>query len=135
MDDTSENYPRVSVKAVFLWRNKVLLYKTQNGTIDIPGGGIKFGETFFEALKRELDEEIGFKLREEPQIIHVWSYVSRSRIAHGVYIVYLIKIKKQKDFTSREFPGIQFFWVDEKKIRQMKLLPEMEKLLLKALSS
>ena len=45
--------------------NKVVLIKkargAYTGTLDLPGGGIEYGETPEEALKRELFEEVGIK--------------------------------------------------------------------------
>lgn len=136
MEDTSNKFPKVTVKAIFRCGDKVLFYRTKNGIQDIPGGHIKFGEKILEALKRELIEEIGFKLEIEPKLLHAWTYISRSSLAHRVYIGYLIDIPETKQFESKEFgKDIEFIWIDKDEIKNQHFLPEIEEVLLKAFNS
>lgn len=48
---------RLAMRAVILNENKILLIKTNKGDFIFPGGGVKSGETYNEALKREVIEE------------------------------------------------------------------------------
>lgn len=65
MQMTSEHFPecfyRVSVKALIRDGNSILLQHEPKPKDwwDMPGGGVDFGETPQEALKRELMEEMG----------------------------------------------------------------------------
>ncbi len=130
----SKKNPEVSVKIVFKCGSKVL-YQKSNHLRDIPGGHIEFGETILEALKRELKEELGYELKIEPNLLYAWSYVSRSKNTHGVYVVYIINLKKEIKFSSLEDPFLEFIWLDKSEIKIQNFLPEMEKFLLMAAES
>lgn len=130
----SETKPEVSVKIVFKCGNRVLYQKSGN-IRDIPGGHIEFGETILDALKRELKEELGYELKTEPELLHVWSYVSKSKNSHGVYLVYVLDLKKEIKFSSLEDSSLEFIWLDRSEIKIQNFLPEMEKFLLMATES
>lgn len=52
---------------VFNSKNQVLLIKKSRGAykgkLDLPGGGIEYGESAEETLKREFEEEVGLKIK------------------------------------------------------------------------
>lgn len=127
-----QKIPRVSVKIVFRNRKSVLYHKTKDGIRDIPGGHIEFGETILEALKRELKEEFGFNLTKEPKLLYVWTYFSRDKSAHRVYIVYILDIPKKLKFKHKERDDLEFVWLKKNEIKAQKFLPGIERLLLKA---
>lgn len=130
-----QKFPKVSVKAVFRCGDYVLYYKTDNGIKDIPGGHIEFGETIFEALKRELNEEIEFELTFEPDLIHAWTYLSRDGSAHRVYIVYLIDLPEKTEFKSREYSdAIEFIWVHRDDINDQDIMSQQKELLVRAIN-
>lgn len=131
MFQKTEQYPKLSVKAIFRFKDKVLYYKTIKGIRDVPGGHIEFGESILDALKRELNEEIGFNLNFEPELIYNWSYIKKEKLIHRVYFVYLIDLSKQLEFKSKEYPNeIEFIWLNKNKIKEQNFLPDFEKSLL-----
>lgn len=131
MSDSNNKSSKPSVKVVFRCNGKVLYYKTIKGIRDIPGGHIEFGETILEALKRELNEEIGFELDFEPELINDWSYIKKEKSIHNVYFIYLIDLKEELKFKSKECPDeIEFIWLDKNNIKEQNFLPEFEKCLL-----
>lgn len=80
-------------------RNEVLLLKrgkktrNQTGLWCQPGGGVDFGETVKEAIKREIKEELGIEI----ELIKYLCYtdqVMESEDQHWVAISYLAKIEK-----------------------------------------
>jgi len=55
---------RNSVYGVIIHENKILLVRTRTtNALTFPGGGIELGETMHEALKREVSEETGIKIK------------------------------------------------------------------------
>ncbi len=133
MDDKKSMIPRIAVKAVFRCGEYVLYYKTSGRVRDIPGGHIEFGETIFEALKRELKEELNYDLKIQPKLLYVWTYISSDKKAHRVYIVYLIDLLEKINFVSHEAENdLKFEWLHKNDIKKQNFLPEMENLLLKA---
>ena len=52
---------RHAVKGILVRNNKVLLLESNRGDYTFPGGGIKTGESHYEAIKREIIEETGRK--------------------------------------------------------------------------
>lgn len=57
------NFYRTSIKALILnEEKKFLLMLEKNGFWELPGGGLNFGETTDECLRRELREEAGLTI-------------------------------------------------------------------------
>src|SRR5512141_405894 len=60
MEDVPCTY-RISVKAIIRDDNgRVLLIREEDGSWELPGGGLEHGEDFREALAREVTEETGY---------------------------------------------------------------------------
>ena len=54
--------PRIRVSAVLRWEDRVLLCRHEKSGREywlLPGGGVNSGESLVEALRRELEEEVG----------------------------------------------------------------------------
>lgn len=134
MNKSLLQFPRVSVKVVFRCEDKVLYYKTRKGINDVPGGHIEFGEGILEALKRELKEEIGFDLSDDPILFHAWHYISRDGSAHRVYLMYLIDLPEKTSFKSLEYPdGITYLWVNKEEIISSDIMEQQKEFLIKAI--
>lgn len=77
--------------------DKILLQKrTDNGKWDIHGGSLELGETFLEALERELKEELNI-MPINPEIVNIYSgndlhfiYPNNDEV-YCISIIYLVK--------------------------------------------
>jgi 8-oxo-dGTP pyrophosphatase MutT (NUDIX family) len=84
---------RVSVKAVI--RNasgQILLVKEHFDEWVLPGGGIDYGEDPYEALKRELREEIGSSSMMSAELRSVFSLYARGRDTWYMWLLYDVAI-------------------------------------------
>ncbi|MEZ0290795.1 MAG: NUDIX hydrolase [Sulfolobales archaeon] len=93
---------KVGVGAVVLRDDKILLIKRRNfpdpELWSIPGGYVKFGETIFEAVKRELYEETGL-VGEPIGIIDIHEYFIRDskNDVDEHYIIFDVLISVKED--------------------------------------
>jgi len=123
-----------SVKIILRHRNKILLIKTFDGIIDIPGGKIEFGESNMVALKRELIEELELRINlKSVKLWHSWNYVTKNRDRHSVYIVYFLKLNKIPKIVKREVADVM--WLTLPEIKKLRHIPEFKKMLIEALKS
>jgi 8-oxo-dGTP diphosphatase len=123
---------RPSVKIIFRNAGKIMLIKLANGTIDIPGGGIEYGESNAETLRRELEEELGFREFDPRQmkLFHSWHYISRKKKRHSVYIVYTYDLDVVPEFHSDEIN--ETVWMTYDDVTRMDHVPEFKEMLLRA---
>ncbi len=130
VDQTNDIRP--SVKIIFRNAGKIMLIKLANGTIDIPGGGIEYGESNAETLRRELEEELGFQGFDPGQmkLFHSWHYISRKKKRHSVYIVYTYDLDAIPEFHSKEIDGT--VWMTHDDVSRMDHVPEFKEMLLRA---
>lgn len=129
-DDVFFNY---RVAGLIVCENKVLLHKfVKDDFWNLPGGRVKAGERSSDALKRELEEEIGFKVR-DLKINHIAEnfFGFNDKRFHELLIVYKItlndqdEITKQEEFRSIENNEIIYHWFDKDEVKNIKCLPEI----------
>ncbi len=116
---------RVSVKALVLNdEGKFLLVKEAKGVWELPGGGLDFGETVEECLRREIQEEMGLEvecIEEQPSYFFTFQY-------HHVWktnALYRTKLKNL-DFTpTDECIEIKFFNKEEVLANAEQMLPNI----------
>lgn len=87
-----------------------------------PGGGMEFGETPEDAVKREMIEEIGV----EVEIIALIPKIEidvRSRW-QGLFIVYLCKLKNSLSVIKLNHEATDFGWFTLNEIAKLKTLPK-----------
>jgi len=119
----------VSVKALILQNDRILLLKPKCpknsiGGWDGPGGTVKENESFLEALKREICEETGLKLK---TAIPLATIVPPNHSPS--YLIFLCTTKKGKITLSGEH--IEYKWVTPQqlyKITKYDLLKELKKI-------
>lgn len=89
-----ENMPIVGLEAVVLCGEKVLLLRRNNppaqGEWWFPGGRLRKGESFEDALRREVKEETGLNVK-PIKFVGVYNRVFPER--HDVALVFLCKIQ------------------------------------------
>jgi 8-oxo-dGTP diphosphatase len=77
---TKPSQPRVTVGAIVMKENKILLVKRKRaphqGCWAIPGGKIELGETIQQAAEREIKEETGITIRAKDPI-YIFDYIER----------------------------------------------------------
>jgi len=110
MHDVPNNFYRVSVKALILDDAKrFLLFREKDGTWELPGGGLDFGEHPHECLRRELKEEAGLEvtgIKPQPS----YFVINKSRTGNWkANIVYEVEISNLTFIPTDECTEIRFF--------------------------
>lgn len=106
-------------------------YNKKENFYRLIGGGIEFGETGSEALKREVKEEINVEIKNIKYlglIENIFNYESKER--HELALVYradfkdnaIYKIKEIKILDSRH--PQKAYWLNKKEVLKMKFYPE-----------
>jgi mutator protein MutT len=108
----SEKEPRIVVAAIIKNGNKLLLTKevleNQREFWIFPGGGVNFGETLEEAMKREIKEELGMEIKVE-KLLDFKEAIFPKYNYHTVIFFFLAKplgelsIKEKKILDARYF--------------------------------
>ncbi len=122
---------------------EVLLIKKARGAykgkLDLPGGGIDYGENAEETLKREFIEEVGlkiskYKLRQIVTNYVVWKIDEmHSEDLQHIAIIYDVKIKKsdykkiKKDADGLDSLGANWYKIDDLQIHDLSPLAKIIK--------
>ncbi|MEM9420073.1 MAG: NUDIX domain-containing protein [Planctomycetota bacterium] len=122
---------RVRASAVFISRNRILVHVVENqddGKVwhIPPGGGVQYGESSAEALKREIEEELGWSFSEAYLIGSFESCHSINGVKeHEISFVYFAEPVSD---SSRSFTSIEvvedngkekrFLWIDLETLKQ-----------------
>jgi ADP-ribose pyrophosphatase YjhB (NUDIX family) len=104
----------------------------------VPGGGIEFGETSEEALRREIKEEFNADI-ESLEFIEILENIFTYEGNSGHEIVFLYRASfadkgfyKQEEFTVLDKPdGGKLYWFDQEELLKGNFYPEGIKNLLK----
>jgi len=67
--------------------------KNERGKWEFPGGSVEFGETFEQAIKREVKEEHGIEI-EIIELLGICDHIIPNEHQHWVSPTYICKIKK-----------------------------------------
>ena len=111
----------IATKAFVLYQGKVLILKesgsytdgTNTGKYDLPGGRLKPGEQFNEALKREVFEETGLDIEiGSPISVGEWRPVVRDEQWQVVGIFF--KCISDTDVVKLSEDHDSFLWIDPK---------------------
>lgn len=62
--DTTKVLEKYNIRGIVTVNGRLAMQKSQDGEYKIPGGGVEHGESYEEALRRELREEVGLVLVE-----------------------------------------------------------------------
>ena len=104
--------PVLTTDGLILEKNKILLVKRAiypfSGYWGLPGGHVDYGERLEEALKREMKEELGIKVKIK-KLIGVYSDPKRDPRYHTVSVVYYCQKNKGKIKLNYESSEFKFF--------------------------
>ena len=85
------------------------------GAWEFPGGHVEEGESLQDAIKRELDEEIGYELDEEFKIVNYSEEIkSKNDITtHNIELDFLIDVDMNKVDVKLSFEHEDYKWVSK----------------------
>ncbi|MGV3666309.1 MAG: NUDIX hydrolase [Leptospira bouyouniensis] len=110
-------------------KGKILLVqqqKKQSGYWLLPGGGIEFGESGEEALKRELKEELSLEVSHS-EFLLLNESIDPNQKRHLIQIVFLTKVKELLPVINAQEKAISGFgYFTPKEILEMDLRPDIK---------
>ncbi|MFB6469133.1 NUDIX domain-containing protein [Cytobacillus sp. Hz8] len=111
----------VVVKGVIFYKGKVLIVKRSlndrvgGGTWECVGGKLDFGEDLEDALKREIQEEVGIDVTVERVLFASTFHTEPTR--QVVVITYLCQTQNEKIVLSEEHSD--FLWATKQQLRTL----------------
>jgi 8-oxo-dGTP diphosphatase len=110
--------PRVVVSAIIRNEGKLLLTKEilEDGKEYwiFPGGGVKFGESLEEAVKREINEELGIEIEIE-KLLGFKESIHTNHNYHSVIFFFLVKPRGNFTINDGKILGASYFSLEEAK--------------------
>jgi 8-oxo-dGTP diphosphatase len=113
-----EKGPRVVVSAIIRNERKFLLTKE---TLEdgkeywiFPGGGVKFGESLEEAVKREVKEELGIEIEIE-KLLGFKESIHTNHNYHSVIFFFLAKPRGNFTINDEKILDARYFSLEETK--------------------
>ena len=106
--------------------NKILLQnrvKEDWRGYTLPGGHVEKGESFVDAVKREIKEETGLVIK-KPKLVGVKQFP----IEHGRYVVFLFKTNKFAGTIESSLEG-KMEWIEYNDIKNINTVDDFEELL------
>lgn len=116
--------PVIVVIGVIKKGEKYLLTKRQSPKNEwnkwqFPGGGLEFGEKLEEAIKREINEELGVKVKVEKIIFPIIEIIRKNDNFHGVFFVFLCQMINKKDPIKINFEASEYGWFTKEEIKKL----------------
>lgn len=121
-----QQFPEPTVGAlIFNPQGEIFLMKSHKwrDKYVIPGGHIELGESFEEALKREIKEETGLRIY-RIKFINLQEFIFDKAFwkkRHFIFLNYACKTKSTKIKLNSE--GQEYVWVSLKKARELPMEP------------
>ncbi len=118
---------RTGVYGVAVENDKILLIKQHRGPFagkyDFPGGGIEFGETPEEALRREFVEEVAMSFEKAFLSYNFTATIevsaNKDKSAYTFYQIGLIyEVKNLQGLKTQQKAEFEHYWVDFKDLRE-----------------
>ena len=116
--EVPKGFYRVSIKGLILDETRkkfaVLLDGFENkGWWELPGGGLEYGESPQECLKREIHEEMGLTVTEVAPLPSYYLIGKNMRENWTLNLVFEIKVKDLNFTQSEECMGLRFISPEE----------------------
>lgn len=130
----------VRVAGIIIHNNKILVHKDINSDhYALIGGRVKIGEDSENALKREIQEELGKKVDIIKYISTIENFFDmKNSKYHEILFIYQAEFIEDEDkkieYTLKNIEGkdhLHYEWIDLDKIEQYPLLPKAIKGILK----
>lgn len=112
----SEKIQRITVKAIIYRNDSVLLVQDHKGRWEMPGGKMDFNESPEDAIRRELQEELGFINVVVGDIINVWTFSVDAEGNEYQFTVIVYEITANDDEVKKSDEHICYEWVPTEKI-------------------
>ena len=106
--------------------------KNERGKWEIPGGSMEFGETFEQAIKREIKEEVGVEI-EVLELLGICDHIIPDEKQHWVSPTYICKIVKgiPRILEPEKCAEIGWFTLEEAESLELSIVTKYDLRLLK----
>ncbi len=94
--------------------------KNERGKWEITGGGVEFGETFEQAIKREIKEELGIEI-DILELLGICDHIIPGEHQHWVSPTYICEIKEGKPKILEPNKCSQIGWFTLKEAEKLPL--------------
>ncbi len=120
MENTMKQF--IAVRAVVVKDRKVLMVReaqtyeggTNHGKYDFPGGKVKPGETVFDAVNRETNEEVGISVKlGRPFFVDEWRPIIKGEQVQIVCIFFICESESEAVKLGADFDDYQWVSIDE----------------------
>lgn len=113
---------------LFMRRSTILTTDVSEPSWDIPGGRIEPDEYLPEALKREIQEEIGHEIQSTPDLIAAQDIFVPTKELHVVRLTYILNEDVDDIDLSEEHE--EYVWVHESQLETVNAEPYLAEVLM-----